>query len=257
MNRMIRGAAGLAGPLALVAVLVAVAAVLAAGLLAATAPPAAASAPVNQSYALNAVGHFSAQTVGQATYSGGSPVILPNVDTAGVLSTGIITDTAGAVSASSRIPALSVVLPAHGSLHAAAVSSSCSFNRKTGVVTGGSSITGGRLTRPGAKPMVLPSHPAPNTRIVVPGFAVLILNRQYTGPRGTLTAEALWLRMPHGHHHQKLVFATSVCVRADLAATPAVNGRLMRLTLGGVGLLVLGAIAYQLSRRRRKTAAPA
>ena len=74
MNRMIRGAAGLAGPLALVA-----------GLLAATAPSAAASTPVNQSYALNAVGHFSAQTVGQATYSGGSPVILPNVEYRGDL----------------------------------------------------------------------------------------------------------------------------------------------------------------------------
>jgi hypothetical protein len=250
MNRMIRGAAGLAGPLAVVAMLVA-------GLLAAIAPPAAASAPVNQSYALNAVGHFSAQMVGQATYSGGSPVILPNADTAGILSTGIITDTAGAVSASSRIPALSVVLPAHGSLHAAAVSSSCSFNRKTGVVTGRSTVTGGRVTRPGAKPIILPSSPAPNTRIVVPGLAVLILNRQYTGPRGTLTAEALWLRMRHGHHHQKLVFATSVCVRADLAAAPPVNGRLIRLTLGGVGLLVLGGIAYQLTRRRRKRAAPA
>src|SRR6266545_4424084 len=248
MNRMIRGAAGRAGPLAVVSMLVA-------GLLAAAAPPAAASAPVNQSYALNAVGHFSAQMVGQATYSGGSPVILPNADTAGILSTGIITDTAGAVSASSRIPALSVVLPAHGSLHAAAAS--CSFNRKTGVVTGRGSVTGGRLTRPGAKPMILPSSPAPNTRIVVPGFAVLILNRQYTGPRGTLTAEALWLRMRHGHHHQKLVFATSVCLRADLAATPPVNGRLIRLTLGGVGLLVLGGIAYQLTRRRRKMAAAA
>ena len=246
MNRMIRGAAGLAGPLALVA-----------GLLAATAPPAAASAPVNQSYALNAVGHFSAQMVGQATYSGGSPVILPNADTAGILRTGIITDTAGAVSASSRIPALSVVLPDRGSLRASAVSSSCSYNRKTGVVTARSSVTGGRLTRPGGKPMTLPSSPAPNTRIVVRGLAVIILNRQYTGPRGTLTAEALWVRMRHGHHHQKLVFATSVCVRGDLAATPPVNGRLIRLTLGGLGLLVLGGIAYALSRRRRKLAAPA
>src|SRR3984957_19471126 len=89
MNRMIRGAAGLSGPLA-----------LAAALIAATAPPAAARAPGNQSYALNAVGHFSAQTIGQATYSGGSPVIMPNADTAGILHTGIITDSAGAVSSS-------------------------------------------------------------------------------------------------------------------------------------------------------------
>ena len=245
MIRMIRGAAGLAGPLALVA-----------GLLAATAPPAAASAPVNQSYALNAVGHFSAQTVGQATYSGSSPVVLPNVDTAGILRTGIITDTAGAVSASSRIPDLALVLPGHASLRAAAVSSSCSFNRKTGVVTGTSSVTGGQVTRPGSRTIALPAHPAPNTRVVVSDLAEIILNRQYTGPRGTLTAEALWVRM-RLPHRQKLVLATSVCVRADLAATPPVSGATIRLTLGGLGLLVLGGIVYGLSRRRRKMATPA
>jgi hypothetical protein len=245
MNRMIRGAAGLAGSLALVG-----------GLTAVTASSAAADAPVNQSYALNAAGHFSAQTVGQATYSGGSPVILPNVDSAGVLRTGIITDTAGAVSASSRIPALAVVLPGHGSLRAAAVSSMCSFNRKTGVVTGSSSITSGQITRPGGRTIALPAHPAPNTRVVVRHLAVIILNRQYTGPRGTLTAEALWIRM-RLPHRQKLVFATSVCVRANLAGAPPVSGATIRLTLGGVGLLVLGGIAYLLTRRRRKMAAPA
>jgi cytochrome c-type biogenesis protein CcmH/NrfF len=57
-------------------------------------------------------------------------------------------------------------------------------------------------------------------------------------------------------HRQRLVFATSVCVKADMAATPPVNGRTMRLTLGGLGLLVLGGIAYQLTRRRRKLATP-
>lgn len=246
MNRMIRGAAGLAGPLALVA-----------ALLAATAAPAAATAPVNESYAVNAVGHFDAQMVGQATYSGGSPVILPNADTSGaLLRTGIITDTAGAVSASSRIPALAVGLPAHGSLHAAGVSSSCSFNRKAGVVTGHSTITGGRITRPGGPAITLPASPAANTRMVIRGVAVIILNRQYTGPAGTLTAEALRVRMLRGHH-QKLVFATSVCVKADLAAAAPVGGATMRLALGGLGLLLLGGIAYQLTRRRRKMTAPA
>ena len=244
MNRMIRGAAGLAAGLVLVA-----------GGLAASASSAAASTPDNQSYALNAVGHFSAQTVGQATYSGGSPVILPNVDSAGILRTGVITDTAAAVSASSRIPALAVALPGHGSLRAAAVSSSCSFHRKTSVVTGSSSITGGQITRPGGRTIALPAHPAPNTRVVVRD-AVIILNRQYTGPRGTLTAEGLWVRT-RVPHRQKLVVATSVCVRADLAVTPPVSGATIRLTLGGLGLLVLGGIAYRLTRRRRKMAAPA
>jgi hypothetical protein len=170
--------------------------------------------------------------------------------------TGIVTDAAGAVSASSRIPALAVVLPGHGSLRAAVVSSACSFSRKTGVVTGSSSITGGQITSPGGKTIALPAHPAPNTQVVVPDLAKIILNRQYTGPRGTLTAEALWIRI-RLPHRQKLVFATSVCLRADLAATPPVNGSTIRLTLGVLGLLVLGGIAYALTRRRRKMAAPA
>jgi hypothetical protein len=63
--------------------------------------------------------------------------------------------------------------------------------------------------------------------------------------------------MRHGHHRQKLVFATSVCVKGDLAAASPVDGRTIRLTLGGLGLLLLGVIAYLLARRRRKPAAPA
>ena len=148
-----------------------------------------------------------------------------------------------------------MVLPGHGSLRATAVSSSCLFNRKTGIVTGTSSITGGQITRPGGRRSPCQPSPAPNTR-VVSRDAVIILNRQYTGPRGTLTAEALWIRM-RLPHRQKLVLATSVCVRADLAATPPVSGATLRLTLGGLGLLVLGGIAYRLTRRRRKMAAAA
>ena len=153
------------------------------------------------------------------------------------------------------VAVLAATTPQHAST-TAAVSSSCSFNRKTGVVTGQSRITGGRITRPGGQPVTLPASPAPNTRMVIPGLAVIILNRQFTGPAGTLTAEALRVRMLRGHR-QKLVLATSVCVRADLAAAPPVSGRTIRLTLGGLGLLLLGGIAYLLTRRRRKQAAPA
>ena len=144
------------------------------------------------------------------------------------------------------------MLPAHGSLRAAAVSSSCSFNRKTGVVTGRGTVTGGRISRPGAAAITLPASPAPNTRMVIRGLAVIILNRQYTGPAGTLTTEALRVRMLRGRH-EKLVFATSVCVRADLAAIAPVGGRTIRLTLGGLGLLVLGGIAYVLSGSHEHT----
>ena len=202
-------------------------------------------------------GHFSAQLVGQATYSGGSPVILPNADTAGLLSTGIITDTAGGVSASSRIPALAVTLPGQAPCGPPPCRRPARSTGRAGVVTGRSGITGGQITRPGTRAMTLPASAAPNTRIVIPGVAVLMLNRQYTGPRGTLTAEALWVRMRRGHHRQRLVFATSVCVQADLAAAPLVNGRTSGSPWVAWACCVLGGIAYQLTRRRRKMAAPA
>ena len=171
--------------------------------------------------------------------------------------TGIITNKAGAVSASSRIPTVAMVLPGHASLRAAAVSSSCRFNRKTGVVTGTS-----RRNRRADHQRAAGGRSPCLTRRRTPGWsspeylAVIILNRQYTGPRGTLTADALWVRM-RLPQRQKLVLATSVCVRADLAAAPPVSGATLGLTLGGLGLLVLGGIAYRLTRRRRKQAAAA
>ena len=47
------------------------------------AAPAAASTPMNESYAVYATGRMSTQPVGQASYSGGSPVILPNAERPG------------------------------------------------------------------------------------------------------------------------------------------------------------------------------
>ena len=75
---------------------------------------------------------MSTQTVGQASYSGGSPVILPNADSGRAARTGLITDTAGPASASSRIPALAVALPGQAVLHGRAASSSCRFDTGTG-----------------------------------------------------------------------------------------------------------------------------
>jgi hypothetical protein len=243
MNRMTSGAVKAAGAL-----------VLAVGLAAASALPAAGSTPTNLSYAVNAAGRFSVQTlVGEASYANGSPVILPNADAAGLLSTGIITDAAGPTGASAMMPALRVALPSRAALRATAISSKCTFNSKTGVVSGSARFVGARIVRAGRRMIRLPADPAANTRIVVPNVAVIILNRQFSGGGGTLTTEALHLRMLRGR--QKLILATSVCVAANLAPAPAMGGRVMRLTLGGLGLLLLGGVAYQLSKRRKVAAA--
>jgi len=220
-------------------------------------PAAASSAwtPTNEAYALVAAGHqLSVDPVGEATYSGGSPVVLPNADAAGLLHTGIITDRVGPASAAATVPGLVVTLPGQAVLRASAASSRCRFSRKARPVTGTARIAAGRVSRPGHRTIRLPSSPAPDTRIVLPNVAVIMLNRQFTGLRGTLTVMAMRIRMLRGH--QKLILATSVCAAASLAPAPALSGRGLRLTLGGLGLLLLGGVAYQLGRRR-KLAVPA
>ena len=238
LSRVMRAAgyaAALAGPMA--------------GAAVAGAAPAAASTPMNQSYAVYATGRMSTQPVGQASYSGGSPVILPNADAAGLLGTGLITDAAGPASASSRIPGLAVTLSGQTVLRAQLAASSCRFDTRAGAASGAARIDQGRITQAGHRTITLPAHAAPNTRIVVPDVAVIMLNRQFTGGRGTLTVQAMRIRLLD--HHQKLILATSVCAAANLAPAPALGSPALRLTLGGLGLLLLGGVAYLLSRRAR------
>jgi hypothetical protein len=240
----------LAGPVVAGAVL---AGPLVADAALAGAAPAAASTPMNQSYAVYATGRMSTQPVGQASYSGGSPVILPNADAAGLLDTGLITDAAGPASASSRIPGLAVTLPGQAVLRAGLAASSCRFDTRARAASGTSRIDQGRITQAGHRSVTLPASAAPNTRIVVPDVAVIMLNRQFTGAHGTLTVQAMRIRLLD--HHQKLILATSVCAAANLAPAAALGGPALRLTLGGLGLLLLGGLAYLLSRRTRRRAA--
>ena len=58
-----------------------------------------------------------------------------------------------------------------------AVTSACSFDPNTGLVTGDASIVSGHVGADAA----LPLHPAPNTTITVPGVATIVLNRQIRG----------------------------------------------------------------------------
>ena len=241
MKRMLSRAMRAAGWVALVA---------GAGVVGAA--PAAAGTPMNQSYAVYATGRMSTQPVGQASYSGGSPVILPNADAAGLLGTGLITDAAGPASASSKVPSLVVTLPGQAAVRARLASSSCRFDTRARRASGTSRIDQGRITQAGHRTIALSASAPPNTRIVVPGVAVIMVNHQFTGGRGTLTVQALRIRLLS--HHQKLVLATSVCAAANLAPSPGLGGPALRLTLGALGLLLLGGLAYLLSRRRRARA---
>lgn len=209
---------------------------------------AGASPPQDEAYALQAAGAVVVQQAGAASYSGGSPVVLPNVDAAGLLRTGPVTDRATAVSAASRLPAVVLTLPGHAVLRARSVASSCRYAGRPASVSGSARITGG-VVQAGRHLIRLPASAAPNTRIIIPGSAVIMLNRQFTGPAGTLTVAALRVRMLRGH--QKVLLATSVCAAADLAPAPGAGGPAARLAIGGLGLAALAALAWRLSRRQR------
>jgi hypothetical protein len=242
MNQMRTAAARTAGVLAFAAV---------AALGSAVPALAAASPPEDQSYALQASGVVAVQQAGDATYNGGSPVMLPNVDAAGLLHTGPVTDRATAVSASSWLPGVVLALPGHAVLRAQAVASSCRYAGRPAAVSGSARITGG-VVQDGRRLIRLPAGAAPNTRIVIPGSAAIMLNRQFTGAAGALTVAALRIRMLRGR--QKVLLATSVCAAADLAPAAAASGPVIRVAIGGLGLATLGALAWALSRRRQRTA---
>jgi hypothetical protein len=223
---------------------------LAGSVLVATALPAAAASP-NRAYGAAATGLISAAPIGEATFPGTSPVTLANANIPGLLTTGIVHDTAGPTSASSTVANPLAGLAKLVSLTATVVTSSCRFNTNTGVVTGTAAIGNGKVT--GVLPITLASNPAPNTTVSVPGIATITLNRQTTALDGTLTVQAIYVSLLGST--QTLSIGVSVCNAANLAPVPILPGRSAQIVLGALVLLALAGLGYQVSTRRRRTAA--
>ena len=102
------------------------------------------------------------------------------------------------------------------------VSSSCSYDASTGMVSGTTKIIGGELLGGllggllSGLTSALPVNPAPNTTIAVPGLATITLNRQVnTG--GTLEVDALSVSLLG--KAETITVATSLCNSADLSAS--------------------------------------
>jgi hypothetical protein len=204
MKRILSGAIAAIGTLALTG-----------GTFAATALPAAAASP-NVAYAAGASGLLgSLQPLGEASYPGTSPVTLAQVNVLGLITAGVATDTAGPTSASSSIANVAVLgVLGLGSANITAVSSSCAFSASTNTLTGTASIVGGQVAT-GLIPVTLPTNPAPNTTITVPGLATITLNKQVsTG--GTLQVDALSVSLLGGL--ETITLGTSICNAAVLTA---------------------------------------
>jgi hypothetical protein len=241
MTRNMTGIVKIAGSLA-----------MAGGIIAMAAMPAAAASP-NEAYGSAATGPISASPIGLATYPGTSPVTVSNANITGLLTTGTVTDTAGPTSASSTVSNVSATLSTTGSLGATSVTSSCTFNTTTGAVSGTAAINGGAVHVSGRPTITLAANPAKNTTISVAGVATLILNKQTKAADGTLTVTAIYVRLLGST--QTLSIGASVCNAANLAPVPMVPGKALPFALGGLGVLLIGGVAYRATRRGRFTTA--
>ncbi|MDQ2810951.1 MAG: hypothetical protein M3Z75_03480 [Actinomycetota bacterium] len=224
---------------------------LAGGILAAAALPAAAASP-NFAVGVQATGVVVVNPVARAAYPGISPVTAVGVDAAGLITTGLITDRATATTASSTIANVGVTLAPLVALDATAVTSACHLNTATGVVSGKTTITGGTIT--GLAP-ITGGTIAPNTGITVPGVATITLNRQFRAADGTLTVDAIYVTLLS--NGQTITIAKSVCNTASLAAVPVLPTKTLAFSLTGLGALLIAGLGYQVSRRRRQSAAAA
>jgi hypothetical protein len=168
---------------------------------------------------------------------------------AGLLTTGVATATSGATSGSSSVADLSATLNFRTGLTATAVTSSCSFNTNTGVVTGIAAIANGRVRVAGVPTTPLAANPFPNTTLTLPGIATVILNRQTRAGDGTLTVTAIYVSLLSST--QTLAVGTSVCNAANLVPVPILPGKALGITLGGLGVILLGGLAYRAGRRRK------
>jgi hypothetical protein len=220
----------------------------ASGVLAMTTSPAFAASP-NEAFGAAATGLISASPIGLATSPGTSPVTVANANILGLLTTGVVTDTADATDASSTINNITATLTALAGLTATSVMSSCSFNTDTGTVSGTASITDGVVSIP-LGPIVLAANPAPNTVVSgLAGIATVTLNQQSTAADGTLTVNAIAISLIGST--QTLTLGTSVCNASDLSPVSLMPGMAMPIGLGTLGLLALGGVGYYFNTRRR------
>ncbi|HEY2238393.1 MAG TPA: choice-of-anchor P family protein [Streptosporangiaceae bacterium] len=227
---------------------VAASASLVAGAIMATAGPAAAASP-NSADGAAATGLIALDPVAPATYPGTSPNTVATLNVANLITTGVITDTADATTASSTIADPAVTLSALATVRARAITSSCAFDPNTDAVTGTATLANARVAILGAANIALDANPAPNTGVDVPGVASIVLNQQTTAADGTLTVNAIAITLLGST--QTVTVGTSVCNAASLAPVPVLPGMALPIGLGALGLFGLGGLGFVMTRRRR------
>lgn len=171
-----------------------------------------------------------------------TPDQLASATVDGLITTGVLETNATQTGASSSVADVDADLSPITTLTATAVSSSCTAEPTTGGVSGDSSIVDGAITTSGSA-TELQASPAPNTEVTVidPAVASVVLNRQTTAPDGTLTVDAIYVRLLSG---QTITIASSSCTPTGVPIPVATGNGLL---LGG-SLLAVAGIGYLVTR---------
>jgi hypothetical protein len=198
MNRILGAAVKVAGSL-----------VITGGTILAAVPASAAPTITTEAYGATAKGPITLAPVAVAT-PGHSAVVASSANVAGFLATGVITDRADASIAVSRVNSPVVTMRRIlASLRATYVTSSCSIRGLSDI--GRADIYNGSIVQVGQRTIPLPSHPAPNTLIVIDGARVT-LNYQIEpllgGPR---TVAAVFISQPGLPSGQSLSLGITEC----------------------------------------------
>jgi hypothetical protein len=223
MKRTWKGAGSAAGVLALVGGLAA------AGAL----PAAAAQAQFNTAFTAASFGLISHKPIAEAEFPGDSRVEQRLAVIPGLLATGGTENNAGPTSASSVVTSVRATRLGGMDLTAAAVASACRVdfggpsqpaaaqrvrNSPSGDVAGSTFILTGKIAG-SSGPIMLPTRPAPNTRIAVQGGIVLWLNKQVRAENGTLTVAAIYASLRGGAEH--LAIGVSTCSAMNVSPSPS------------------------------------
>jgi hypothetical protein len=172
------------------------------GVVAVSAMPASADDYTNGAYGASATGPLTLAPVAQAE-PGSSPRLASNANLGNLLTTGLIKTTATTMSATAKIAGVVVNLSDLSKLTASNVTSAC-YRDFLGNVVGDTDISSGRIVTIGQTTIALPSEPAPNTVISVPGIATITLNQQ-SSVAGQLTVNAIYIAL--GNTRQALTRA--------------------------------------------------
>jgi len=236
------------------------AALLVAGALPASAAPGDGSAyGASVSITLVGIGPITAGKFAQAHTDGPTEDSLAEAAVPGVLELGVVDtratldESTGQVDSSASSADLKLTLLANNPITAKLVQASCTATQAG--VTGNTRLVELDAGTLGA----VDASPSPNTRIDVPDVLSITFNEQIANPDGSLTVNAIHVRLLGGNLAKlgsgDVIVSSATCGPAGLPV-PLASGAGLWISLGVIGLAVVPA-AIAVARRRQAVSAAA